>query len=167
MPYTEQPQLSMESILQAKCDCALCSSDRADGKEACRRREQLVEELLAIKRDSNERKRTVMVNRTVVEAHVQSLASTYSSNRNRPRPALYRAHSDAMQSLELEANRLDVLRLSVQQGFKALEAAGFTGIDSTLVGGKSSRYTLPLSKERLATCSVNIILCCLVLSDSY
>jgi hypothetical protein len=160
----------MESILQAKCDCALCSSDRADGKEACRRREQLVEELLAIKRDSNERKGTVMVNRTVIEAHVQSLASTCSSNRNLPRPALYRAHSDAMQSLELEANRknrLDVLRLSVQQGFKALEAAGFTGIDSTLVGGKSSRYTLPLSKERLATCSVNIILCCLVLSDSY
>ncbi|KIM83617.1 hypothetical protein PILCRDRAFT_431027 [Piloderma croceum F 1598] len=157
----------LKSILQAKCDCALCSSDRADGEEACRRREQLVEELLAVKRESNERKGTVMVEHTVIEAHVQSLASTYRSNCKLPRPALYRAHSDAMQSLELEAsrkNRLDLLRLSIQQGFKALEAAGFIGIDSTLVGGKASRHALPLSKERLATCSVDIDTCALLMA---
>lgn len=158
---------NLESILQAKCDCALCSSDRADGEEACRRREELVEELLAIKQESIERKGTAMVDRTVIEAHVQSLASTYRSNCNLPRPTLYRALADAMQSLEMEANRknrLDLLRLSVQQGFKALKAAGFTGIDTTLAGGKSSSHTLPLSKERLATCLVDIDTCALLMA---
>jgi hypothetical protein len=72
-----------------------------------------------------------------------------------------------MQSLEFEANRreqLDIMKQAIQHGFKALEIAGFTGVDATLAGRKVSRRTLPLSKECLATCSVNIDTCALIMA---
>jgi hypothetical protein len=78
-----------------------------------------------------------------------------------------------MNSFKLESNRqnrLDLMKKSVQQGFKALEAAGFVGVDTTLAGGKLSRRALPLSKESLPTALVNIDVCIFImayLSDAF
>jgi len=71
-----------------------------------------------------------------------------------------------MQSIVWEANRrghLDLLIISIQYGFKALTAAGFTGTDTALSGGKGSPRTLPLSKKCLATCLVDIDRCALLM----
>jgi hypothetical protein len=164
--YTKRKQ-NLATFLQGACDCPLCVSERADGDEACRRRDQLIEERAAIKRDNIQHRGTSLNDPKAAETHAQILASTYRANHNLPRQPLFMAYFDAMQSLEREANRrerLDLMKRSVQYGFKALEVAGFTGIDTTLGGGKPSHRALPLSKERLATCSVQIDTCALLMA---
>jgi hypothetical protein len=127
----------------------------------------LTEERLPAKLDTIRRMGKSIADYVAAQAHVQSLELTYRSNHGLPRPPLFRAYFDAMQALEFEANRkvrLDLMKESIQQGFKALEAAGFTEIDATLAGGKLSRRTLPLSKDHLATSSVDIDVCALLMA---
>ena len=47
-------------------------------------------------------------------------------------------------------HNLDLKKLAIQQGFKALNAAGFTKIDTSLTGDKQEhRRVLPFSKDTL------------------
>ena len=164
--YIERGE-KLKSLLLGPCDCALCVSDRADGDDACRRRKKLAEERQAAKLDTIRRMGKSIADSMAAQAHVQSMASTYRSNYGLPRPPLFHAYFDAMQASGFEANRnvrFDLMKQSIKQGVRALEAAGFTEIDATLAGGKLSRRTLPLSKEYLATSSVDIDVCILIMA---
>ena len=148
---------NLSATLQGRCDCVLCDSDRGDGGKACQLRETLIQKRRAAKLETL-RKTGSSLDRKAAEAHAQRMESTYRSSQTLSRPPLFDPYADIMQSIEHEANRqdqVDLLTLSIQQGFKALTAAGFAGIDTALTG-KRSRHTLPLSKECLATCSVDI-----------
>lgn len=171
LPYTAgssyiKREERLGPILQRPCDCALCVADRADGQEACQWRDKLIEQREVTKRDDIQKRGSMLTNSKSAEAYAETLESTYRSNHGLPRPPLFLAYSEAMQSIEFKANQrgpLDLMKRSIQYGFKALEAAGFSSIDTTLAGGKPSRRKLPLSKERLATCSVNIDSCALIM----
>ena len=107
------------------------------------------------------------------ERCTQILASTYCSNSYLPHLLLFDAYLGVMTSFISDTNWqnwLDLMKKLVQQGFKALEAAGFIGVDTTLAGGKLSCCAPPLSKESLPTALVNINVCIFImayLSDSF
>jgi hypothetical protein len=71
----------------------------------------------------------------------------------------------AMQSMDRGAkNHPDLLKSSIRMGFEALKAAGFTGIDTKLTGTTRSRRALPISKECLATCLLDINICIILMA---
>jgi hypothetical protein len=63
-----------------------------------------------------------------------------------------------------ERNSPDFLKSSIRMGFKALTAAGFTGIDTKLTGTMLSSRVLPMSKECLASCLADIDICAVLMA---
>ena len=169
LPYaSENTYIEREkslSAIEGPCDCTLCELDRGDGEDARKLRETLIEKRRAAKLEALQRTGSFLNTRAAQE-HARNIESTYTSNQTIARRPLFYAYQDVMQSIDHEANRenLDLLIISIQYGFKALTAAGFTGIDKALTGGKRSRRTLPLSKKCLATCLVDIDSCALLMA---
>lgn len=172
LPYTTgETYLSranhLSGILLDPCDCILCTSDRADGRDACRKREALAEEFQSYKLKHLGNTDSDIPSRKVTEAHVQSIKETYRSNQTVLRPSLFRASVDDMQATKQEAvntKRLDLTKLSIQKGFRALEVAGYTGLDTSLTGGGASRLALPVSKDCIGGCLINVDTCILLMA---
>jgi hypothetical protein len=106
--------------------------------------------------------------RKTAEAQAERVESTYRSAQHIPRPPLFFAYFHAMQAAKRDAersHRLDLMKLSIQHGFKSLNAAGFTGIDTSLTGRKQQRRrVLPFSKDSLAHCAIDINVCILLMA---
>jgi hypothetical protein len=140
----------------------MCVSDRNDGKALCEERQTLIKGTRAHMQQS------AFPDRKVAEAQAERLALTYHSPYHLPRPPLFYTCFVAMQAIERDANRShrpDLVKGSIQQGFEALDAAGFTGIDTSLTGGKKHRRrVLPFSKDSLAHCAVDINACILLMT---
>jgi hypothetical protein len=149
----------LESIIETQCDCPLCSADRTDGEAACQKRQRLLDEM--------SKKRIKTSTLVSAENNVQTITSTYCSEQSIPRPPLFQAYFFAMQVAEHNANKLgksDLMAKSIQLGMKALEAAGFTGIDKRMTTQrKQLRLKLPLSKICLAAAGVNSDVCSLLM----
>jgi hypothetical protein len=86
----------LQAFLPNTCDCSLCEEERADGSDACRKREDLVQQLYA----NYQREATSLPNdKTVVESQIQQLTATFApSSHPRVRPALFEPHIRAMGS---------------------------------------------------------------------
>ena len=72
-----------------------------------------------------------------------------------------------MQSMDRDREMLNHpngLKSFIRTGFKALKAAGFTGIDMKLIGTTLSSCVLPVSKECLATCLADIDACTVLMA---
>jgi hypothetical protein len=167
LPYTLghtyiDREKALAPIIEMQCDCTFCAADRADGKIACRQRKTLIDEMNATKKGLH---RSTMSN-PGLEDHVGKLMCTYHSKQSVPRPPLFVAYFDVMQVTERDGNRqgrVDLISKSVQFGMKALEAAGFTGIDTRMKGRKALRRKLPLSKNCLAAAVVNSDVCSVIM----
>jgi hypothetical protein len=101
--------------------------------------------------------------REAAEAQAERVASTYRSPQDHiPRPSLFTAYFHAMKVTGRDAERshnLDLKKLAIQQGFKALNAAGFTKIDTSLTGDKQEhRRVLPFSKDTLPHVQLALII---------
>jgi len=138
-------------IIGGPCDCVMCVSERADGEDSYGLRQMLIEDM--------------EIARLAEQVHIKRLVSTYRSDQGLPRAPLFAPYLYAMQSMDRGAkNRPDLLKSSIRMGFEALKAAGFTGIDTKLTGTKRSSRILPISKECLATCLVDINICIILMA---
>ena len=98
------------------------------------------------------------------EAQAERVALTYRSPQDHiPRPSIFIAYFCAMKVTARDAKKshnLDLKKLGVQQGFKALNAAGFTEVDTSLAGDKQElRQVLPFSKDTLPHAAIEVDKC--------
>ena len=140
-------------LIGEPCDCVLCISERTDGEDAYRLRQELVDDM----------KITGLAG-SAAQACIKALISTYRSDQGLPRAPLFNAYMYAMGPMDCDAKRPTLLESSIRMGFKALEAAGFASIDTKLTGTKPSKRVLPISKECLATCLLDITACIILMA---
>lgn len=155
------------SIIGGPCDCVMCVSERADGEDAYRLRQKLIEDMRIARSDNKRRAGSTIFDFKLEQAHTKRLVSTYRSDQGLPRVPVFAAYFHTMQSMDLntkERNGPDFLKSSIRMGFKALTAAGFTGIDTKLTGTMLSSRVLPVSKECLATCLAVIDICAVLMA---
>jgi hypothetical protein len=172
IPYNSGMKLisrekDLTPIIGGPCDCVMCVSERADGENAYALREKLIEDMRNARLDNGRSAGSAIVDTRLEQAHTKSLISTYRSDQGLPRAPLFAAYLHTMQSMyqdAMELNRPHLLKSSIRMGFKALKAAGFTNIDTKLTGTTLSSRVLPVSKECLATCLVDINTCTVLMA---
>ena len=154
-------------IIEGPCECVMCVSERADGENAYRLRQKLIDDMRAARLDNEQSTGSTVVNLKLAQAHTKGLVSTYQSDQGLPRAPLFSAYLHTMQSMDRDREMLNHpnrLKSFIRTGFKALKAAGFTGIDTKLTGTTLSSCVLPVSKECLATCLADIDACTVLMA---
>jgi len=158
---------NLTPIIGGPCDCVMCVSERADGENAYRLRQKLIEDTETARLDNGRSAGSTIFDIKLEQAHTKRLVSTYRTDQGLPRAPLFTAYLYTMQSMDQDAtelNRPDLLKHSIRMGFEALKAAGFTNIDTKLTGNTLSSRVLPVSKECVATCLVDINTCIVLMA---
>jgi hypothetical protein len=147
----------LKAALQRPCDCVMHTSDRADGEAVLRKREILVKDICT---------KVAKSQREDAEALLEKLESTYRLPQHVPRPLLFYSYSAVMAATQLHARRshsLELHKLSIGHAFKALKAAGFIMLDTSLNGDKEHRHILPVGKDCIGAWAVGHDACILIM----
>ena len=130
-----------------KCTCWLCEEDRADGEEACKRRDELVKNIT----DPDEADAQAShVSIKHLESLIRLVSDTYTSTRGPVRPALALLHHRLAQQLgERAEHNPRLYHQVIIEEIKALEAAGLRVIDKDTRGpARQPRTSLPINTAR-------------------
>lgn len=163
-----------------QCACDLCRWDRADEADEARRAD--VHNRWASSKKGGSRE---SLDRNLIQ-YVRNIESTYRTSDSLPHnprtvhPAAFHAHSVAAVHYMARYSQEEVpdaCRQAAEHWFKALKAAGFTGIDSSTNPKLplSTSKILPISRERVPSATVgrtevieslvNLSLCFIILED--
>lgn len=132
------------------CDCKLCTLDRADGDQACRKREEIFSEHERIKEflDRSKAPLSSVVFENHYKSHISAIENTYAPKRGCLRPATFFLHLALAQTyMERAAENHDVslydnARMSI---FAGLAAVGVVR-KRTLIG--NGTY-IPIASDNL------------------
>ncbi|CCL98574.1 uncharacterized protein FIBRA_00575 [Fibroporia radiculosa] len=116
LSYEKRRQMLQQQYMITLCDCWLCRDDRADGKTALAKREELVDQLL---QGGLRRSQPISSFRTFQK----NLSSTYAVTRGSVRPAMSLAHQATAAKLS-DRKTLTAFKQYVEETIKALATLG-------------------------------------------
>lgn len=146
-PYAERVDALKRFLGDARCTCALCEMDRADGEESLRRRDELVAGLPA----------TALFQEPLesLKGWEADLNATYASGRGTLRPALARVLHSLGEKLRQDAR---TRRAALEANIRGLACQGFVmtdpqwGPSPAAQMKRKKRDELPVDVEDLSMC---------------
>ena len=139
------------------CICPMCEDDRADGEDACGRREELVRSFESLEPANVTAVPTTVAYRrniNTLESLIKQVSETYtSSHRVAVRLPLMRLHNRLSHEHYMQAIQHDhqLYHRAIAEEMKAIEATGVPVIDKSTMGhifSSRQRSTLPIKTTR-------------------
>ena len=83
---------NLTPIIGGPCDCVMCVSERADGENAYRLRQKLIEDTETARLDNGRSAGSTIFDIKLEQAHTKRLVSTYRTDQGLPRAPLFTAY---------------------------------------------------------------------------
>jgi hypothetical protein len=150
----------LDAVLEQQCDCLLCSQDRAN-PTGCKIRMELYQKGRS---GGDSTMFSLLMNRTAMTKHLSSILATFPPGQEPCGPIVLCTYTmDGLSANIVGLKRSPAAwKYGIQQGFKALHAAGFVNIDKRMKVSAKERFTLPVGKEKIPECMD--IQCCLAMT---